>query len=184
MAEYFAGQMLRNAIDMARYGVRDLRNADLSPFYAGPVIPASKVAAATAEVQRLHQGAGISPISPAAFAAQAGPASQQFFLDFLASAGLEATPTVDVTIEPASELIPQLGFRTAFIKEQSAAQPLTVPAIRAKIRSRATSSRDDVQHLNQPEPIVVADSDRYVRPKLRSMRQYIARYLTAQEVSP
>ena len=178
MAEYFAGQMLKASIAHTQAGVRDLRNPDLSPFFSGPAIPSADIERGVATAQEVHQAAGIEPISASAYAVQAGPPSQQFFLDFLGSAGIETTFENDITIEPAGSLIPSLGFRTAFIKEQSSGRTLTVPAIRETIRSRTAASREDVQHLAQPKPLVVADSDPFVRPKLRGMRQYVTRYLT------
>lgn len=178
MTEYFAGRMLKLAIDAAKYGVRDLRNPDLAPFYSGPSIPAVEVAEARTAVQELHVEVGISPISDDAFASQAGVPSQQFFLDFLNAAGIETVATTDITVVDAEDLIPELGFRTSFIREQSRDRTLTIPEIRSALRSRSTMARSDVQHLTQLDPLVVADSDPYVVPKLRGMRQYIARYLT------
>lgn len=176
--EYLAGKLLKVAIDMATFGVRDLRNPDLSPFFAGPAIPDAGVPAGLVAVQSEHQEAEIVPISANAFAEQAGDPSQRFFVDFLNAAGVETTFTRDITVTPADEVLPALGFRTAFIKEQSSDTPLSISDIRSKIRSRAFVARSDVQHLAQPDPLVVADSDAFVRPKLRGMRNYAARYLS------
>lgn len=178
MSEYFAATMMKTAINMAAFGVRDLRNPDLYSFYAGSPIPASELATAAAAAQEIQSEAGITPISSAAFSDQAGNPSQDFFIDVMEAMGIELTLTEDITVESGSVVLPDLGFRTAFLKEQSSTLSVSIPTIRDQIRSRQSVNRADIQHLIQRDAPVLADSDPYVRQKLRAMRHYVARYLS------
>lgn len=172
----YAVDALKSFLSVSRLGLRDLRSDDLRPFREGPSVPAGERTARLAAVQTLQAAAQAAPIAADAYAEQAGPPSLSFFLDFLAAAGLETTFTVDVRTADPATVVPALGFRTGFLQERAGA--LSVPEIRRRLRSRPVSSGRPVQHLQEPLPPVVADTDPYVRRKLTGAREYIGRYLS------
>lgn len=174
---YFALQKAQDAQEQFRLGTRDLRNPELRPFFEGPEIPNAELSSRYAAVRDLHSEVGLVPISQAEFSVQGGVPSQEFFLQFMESYGLEVEYDDDLVTVEGAEAIPQLGFRTSFIKEQSNDRPLSVSEVRDLIRSRERNSTPDVPHLSLSEPLVVADSDPAVLAKLRKMRKYAGYYL-------
>lgn len=174
---YFALQKAKDAQEQFRYGTRDFRNPELRSFFEGREVPSSELATRYNAVRVLHEEVGITPISQSEFSVQAGTPSQEFFLQFMGSYGFEIRYTEDLVQVSGSESIPQLGFRTSFIKEQSADRSLSVSEVRDLIRSRERNMAPSVPHLALGDPIVVADSDSAVASKLGRMRKYAGYYL-------
>lgn len=174
MSEYFAARMMNAMIGAVKYGVRDLRNSDLTPFFDGPQIPASEVTAAVSAAQAIQRRAETEVISRSSFADQAGKPSRRFFLEYVQAAGLELTYSQELFESDDATREPQSAFLSSFLEERGGARSIPVSAEGIAADGSTTGM---VQHLAQPEVPLIADADAYVRPKIRNMRQYINRYL-------
>lgn len=174
MAEYFAAQMTKAAISAVRYGVRDLRNGDLLPFYDGPPVPASEVTTRVAASQEIGARAGGPAVNRGIFLDQAGAPNPRFFTEYVEAAGIELTYASDLfeTTDEAQQ--PSSDFLSSFIDERSDVA-VTPPVVAASLPTSVTSGT--VQHLTVPPLYALADADSYVRLKVQNMRQYINRYL-------
>ena len=179
MADYYTGKRLATAIAMVKFGLRDLRNPDLFPFYDGPTIPTDLISSGFSAIKSEREAIGLSPMTAEAYTTQAGSPSSYFFTEYLDFAGLSVEYVNDLFESAGDQLVPSLGERTSFIKEQSSKISLSVSTIRDRIRSRSLPVRAVTQHLVQTDPPAIADSDPYVRAKLTKMREYITRYLVA-----
>lgn len=177
MSEYFAARMLRTTEEMVRLRLRDARNADLAPFYAGSVVPTGEVAERYAATSALRADAGLPPLAADEYYAQAGPPSETFFRRFLETVGVATEAEDDLLTGAIAEVVPALGARSDFIKRRAALAPLSISTIRAAIRSRARPTAAATRQLRPHSPMAVADADPYVREKLVGMRAYVAGYL-------
>jgi hypothetical protein len=173
MTEYVASQMMRNFVTMLREGVRDLANPDLSPYYAGPTIPASAVPAALAVVQAGLSAAGLGALPESDFISQAGTPSSAVLLTVAVGMGVEDTFTDDLYEDVPVVRLPDLGFRTSFASERMYDQDAV-----AGLRTRAGVVPSAVQHIKFQAPPLLADTDPYARVKIRRAKEYVRRYLS------
>lgn len=174
MTEYFAAKMTNAAIEAIGYGVRDLRNRDLQPFYDGPTVPPSAVADGVAAALEISAAAGTTAVTTDTYVDQAGAPNPRFFVEYLEGAGIEQVFTPDLFETADAARQPQSEFLAGFIEERGGA--VSIPAVAASVAPTSTVTAT-VQHLTVPDLLPIADADQYVRPKIKNMRQYINRYL-------
>lgn len=168
MSEYFAARMTNAAIEVINLGLRDLRSADLAPFYAGEAVPASKAASDLESARDASRRAGEGSLPEDVYRRQAGPPNPLFFQEFMDTAGIELTFTADLTTSTPIPKSVSAGNVGEFLSERSDYQ---VPSRQARSLTLGA-----VRHLRIPDQYQVAVSD-FTRGKVSAARQYIRRYL-------
>jgi len=160
--EYFAARLMKTAIATRRYGLRDTANPDLAPFYTGPSAADADLSSGLLAANQLNQSVGLRAMTAGEYGAQVGAAGAAVFQEYLTAAGIETVFTEDRYFTRSAPALPDLGFRTAFVRGRAATSTATVV----------------LEHLREPEYApVLADADFYVRRRLAGMREYVHRLL-------
>lgn len=174
MSTYYAAQLTNSFINTVQLNLRNLNSADLEPFYDGPNMPDADVAGALTAANAHQVAANLTAVPESDFRRQTFGKDSNFFRTFLGAAGFETEYEDDFIAGSSVELVPELGPRSAYISKNSGAANLSIAKIRDSIRNQSGSATAD--HLVEPTLPVLAESDPYVRVRIKNMREYINRY--------
>jgi hypothetical protein len=167
-------------------GLRDLRNEDLSPYYAGaPMVPDDESQERYAASQEFRTEEELPPVGADAFASQLSEdGSQTVFQDFVESMGIEEEVVDDITEETAVTTI--LGFNSlnevlATLEEKGFTPDYE--SVQAKFADIDIPVEDaTVLHIDEPFPSVWGEEDSVIAEKLRRSRRYVKEYLELEGV--
>lgn len=184
--EYFSSVVMNQTIDMVLKGLRDLRSADLSPFYEQPeAVPAGYTTETYPRVREEMLDNELPVVSQPAFSSQLSDANgQELFVEFLGDAGLVQTESGDdFTQEAHADSLPDLGDIGDLLTRLSDEGVVTLDVERIReIAELVNIPRPPgvLNHLLIPDPDPIGELEPIISRRFARMRQYLRSYFSTE----
>jgi hypothetical protein len=160
----FTDHAIESAISIDAAGLRNLKNPELSVFYAPADVPYADLAGKYAADSAKRALLDIPAISSQEFFSQLRSSTSSLFTDILSAAGLELEIENDLRSDT------DLGIKVAPIGQ------ITPENVRQRLQNRVKVDSNHLHLLEKPAPIL-ADTDIDIQDRVNNVKQYLRDYL-------